>query len=202
MSKQGAARADAGSPWNSLEIAKLAVSTSTTVAIFVVGLILQDQQADLAERRDKAAVSEARAAAEYAGLLQKRAQIWGELGPLLGRTQRIITDGALDRAELEEVRRLQNQYLQIIIAYDLHFSERFSAAFDAYDSLIDTVLLTGRLPEDRRHWGLFQCLRRAAAKDMALLVDPKRVALETTTIDPSVGALRVDENLGCAGNPG
>jgi hypothetical protein len=71
--------------WNSLEVAKLAVSSLTPVAVALLAFMLaqQNHRRDLA--REEAARIEAIQSARESAIAQKRVELWDKLGPRLSR---------------------------------------------------------------------------------------------------------------------
>lgn len=172
MAKTPAA-VESDSPWNSLEVAKLVVSTSTTVAIFVVGYVLQTQQTELAAEKEKAVVTQAIESAKYSKFLDKRTDLWDRMAPLIARMNWLMNNDERTPANVDEVRKLNREASELLVAYQLYFSANFVNAFEGYDDVTLRVL-EGRTPwadPTREIWDRYKCLRRAAARDIGIPVD-------------------------------
>jgi hypothetical protein len=161
------------SPWNSLEVAKILVSTSTTLAIFIVGWWLQSQQSELAVERQKAMATQALESARYTKFLEKRTELWDRMAPLLARMNWLMNNEQRTPANVVEVRQLNRQASELLVAYQLYFSAGFVTAFEGYDDVTLRVL-DGYAPwgdPTREIWDRYKCLRRAAARDIGIPVD-------------------------------
>jgi hypothetical protein len=174
------------SPWNSLEVTKIAVSTSTTVAIFFVGFLLQSQQAELAAKRQKEMSAQAMESAEYSKFLDKRTELWDRMSPLLARTNLLMTREVRTGVNENEVRTLTRQSDELYAAYQLYFSAHFVDAFERYHKMTEDVL-GGSAWGDLDH-GIsdrYKCLRFAAARDLGIKVDRIVASWETVVARPN-----------------
>lgn len=166
------------SPWNSLEIAKLLVSTSTTVAIFVVGYFLQAQQAELDHARSITDRDRATEIVRFTKFIDKRAELWDAIGPIYAKLNLLVTQPSISPESLAEANRLVAQTNELVVTYQLFFSSEFIVAVEAYDDVLQRKL-AGDLSVSRDTlWSAFKRLRQAVARDMLLAVDNNVLAWE------------------------
>ena len=190
------------SPWNSLEVAKLAISTSITVAIFAVGILLQTQQSRLATEREEAVRRQAIETARYSKLLEQRAAIWERMSTPMTRLNLLLTDGDRSPAALRQIEELSQQIRQLSVTYQLYFSADFVQASTGYDDMIPRVL---RGEESAGYggklWDRYRCMRWAAARDLGIPLDETVVGWETW-VPPILAWMPGPWNrhAGCAGN--
>ena len=169
------------SPWNSLEIVKLAISTSITVSIFLVGILLQAQQSRLATEREEAIRRQAIETARYSKLLEQRAAIWERMAMPMTRLNLLLTDGDRSSGTLRRIEELRQEIRQIGVAYQLYFSADFVDASAGYDNMVELVL-SGRESAGYggRLWGRYRCMRWAAARDLGIPIDEMVIGWETS----------------------
>jgi hypothetical protein len=156
-------------PWNSLEVAKLIMSSATPIMIFVMGYALTKQSAEQAEAREIALRNDATARdvaarretirlARLSTLLQKRIEIWDRLGPLLPALYSSLRssppDRAAARAQIEEVRRAW-------VPFTSYFPPKFNSAMGEFMMEMQLVQ-DGRIPYNHvKTLGLLENVREA-----------------------------------------
>lgn len=166
------------SPWNSLEVAKLLVSTSTTVAIFVVGYLLQAQQTELNYSRTKSDREQANEVVKLTKLLDKRSELWDKLGPLYAKINLLAVGEPLRPVARTEIQALMQKANELVVAYQLYFSATFILVVDAYDEVLQRRLDGDRSASPDTVWSFYKALRRAVARDMFLNVDQELLEWE------------------------
>ncbi|MGO8061462.1 hypothetical protein ACC716_25070 [Rhizobium johnstonii] len=166
------------SPWNSLEIAKLVVSTSTTLAIFIVGYFLQAQQTNLSRQRSIEDRDKATEIVRYTKFIDKRIELWDKIGPIYAKLNLKVTQTEDFTASSKEIRILMAQTDELVVTYQLFFSEGFVVAVDAYDDVLQRRLSGDASVSASTVWSTYKSLRRAVARDMLLAVDKNVLAWE------------------------
>jgi hypothetical protein len=173
------------SPWNSLEVAKLCVSSALALAILLLGSSLQSQQ-----------IKAASAAARTSQFIQKRTDVWDQLVPLLARTNLLLDQTQPSQDGKRELADLSRRSSEIVIAYQLYFTLDFVNAYEGYADIVEDIVDGEKQWQGagRDLWSRYKCLRRTAARDIGIPVDARLVALETGSGDSG------DPLRGCAGH--
>lgn len=110
------------SPWNSLEIAKLIVGIATTAAIVFLGI---ETSAD------------AEKSAQYAKVIEKRSELWEEMGPRFNDIYAFSCYvGNWRNMNEEQIRRQKRELDKIFYSFRPYFSQKY---IDAYGNFINAA---------------------------------------------------------------
>ena len=120
------------SPWNSLERAKLVVSVVTAIAVVWLGYGLTQR-----------AQTEAAETARETAIIQKRMELWDQLGPKLSRINVIINSDRIVTGpeDVPWLRREREECEDLLWAYAIYFPNSFNERVDTYLRSLDPILV-------------------------------------------------------------
>ena len=171
--KRGGSTSRANSPWNSLEIAKLALGALTPLALFFLGYEVNRESAEQAEARD---ISIQRAATSQR-IFEKRVEFWEKLSVLAAHIDRLTFNVRPPNLHADELFNYLQRCQDLRITYGAFLSREFTSAFERYLRKLEGYIVSIRLASgERLHyqpnlgWALhleYGYLRQAAGDEMS-----------------------------------
>jgi len=193
------ARRSLPSPWNGLEIAKLATSLLTAAALGMLTYMIaregqREETARAAAARDEAVRSarEAAQAARAAAIADKRVELWDKLGPLLGRLNFAFNSGHgfAQPPEPAAIRAVAGECENLLATYQIYFPAAFNAQVRNYLSGAEQAAVA--LESE----GLGGTERAGLQANYLAVVEAARSALGVAHLDsgpPQAGVVLPDE---------
>jgi hypothetical protein len=124
----------AGKPlWNSLEVAKLAISTLTPLSILALSAILTRRATNEAVKRQRAEQEQAAETTRYSKVIEKRVELWDKIGPALNDIYAYNTYvGNWNNMTADDIITTKRNCDKEFFSYHPFFSKEFSDAYDDF----------------------------------------------------------------------
>ena len=119
--------------WNSLEIVKIIIGIITPITIAGAGWWISDRATENAKVERNAAVERQERETRYEKVLEKRSQLWDQLGPKLNDIYAyLLYVGRWNELKPSDIIERELESNRIIFSFRPYFSEKFLNAYGAF----------------------------------------------------------------------